>query len=194
MKSSLKLLAVLAFVGLLCITPSAFAATTFTASIENLEALPGLGFTSGVFSFNVEMNVSDNFEFDNFQRGGAIPTGAILGWANSPEPGILDGKFRYGAFSQDKLFLDTDDPLQNGILFSFDYDGTNDDVSAGEPVLSEFLAENANGDRVNLHAIGVLLITEFTEDTLTYAVPIPSAIFLLGGGLISLLAVRRRRS
>jgi hypothetical protein len=84
------------------------------------------------------------------------------------------------------LFLNNSFNLQNGTLFSFDYNG----VINGLTDIVQF----DPGDGSNLFPNPIDL-KSFDGSGVTFnQVPIPSAILLLGGGLIGLVGLRRRKS
>jgi hypothetical protein len=183
MKLGRKFIFIIIAMGILLYSPSIFASTVFTADIEGLGAVEVLGFT-------VWLDVSDDFSFSDFSRGDAIPAGQpgqVLGYGDSPPARIEAGPvFQYGAFDQDNAFIGTSKfPLMNGTLFSFSYDGSINDLA---------LAQFDPGNGSNLFP-DFINSAGLTADGVTFqVVPIPSAILLLGGGLIGLIAVRRRRS
>ena len=119
-----------------------------------------------------------------------MPTNGTLGWdvddsfgvVTEPGRGLL---FKVGAFDQDYLFLDNRFDLLNGEIFSFDYEGQ---------LLGFNLIQFDPGNGSNLYPDTIMVVSSDDSGAIFAAVPIPSTIILLGGGLVGLLVIRRRRA
>jgi hypothetical protein len=190
-KSRRLLIAIFVLFTVLLFSPSAFSATVFTADIM------GLSNPSGIAGYTVWLSIGDSFTFEEFTPGDAMPSGKAgqtYGWIDSPAAKIVEdepGKgrvFKYGSSDLDHALSRGANrfDLENGTLFSFTYEGDIIDLSKAQfdpgdgPDMFPSLVDVKSFD-----AVGV---------TFQYVVPIPSAIFLLGGGLLGLITVRRRRS
>ena len=191
MKKSRNLLIVLITVfTLFLFSPLAFSAT-FTADILDLSN------PSGIAGYTIWLSIGNDFNFSGFSHGPAMPSGQpgqVFGWMDGPAEKIVENEpgkgrvFKFGSSDFDNALSGGAKrfDLENGILFSFSYDGSITDLS---------LVQFDPGDGTNLFPDSIES-RGFTADGVTFGtvVPIPSAIFLLGGGLLSLIAVRRRRS
>jgi hypothetical protein len=190
MKKSRNLLIVLvALFALFLFAPLAFSAS-FSADIL------GLPNPSGIAGYTIWLSIGDTFDFSEFLHGDAMPSGQpgqIFGWMDSPAAKIVENEpgmgrvFKFGSSDFDNALSSGTNrfDLENGNLFSFSYDGSIIDLA---------LVQFDPGDGSNLFP-DLIETIRFGSDGVTFqAVPIPSAILLLGGGLISLIVVRRRRS
>lgn len=159
-------------------------------SLGNLEALPGETITFGVelsgssgsgidgFSFRVlaELN-SGALTGSTPVAGSALPAGFAFAGQVKPADNRFD--FFYSVFSPNPP------DISDGTLATFTLTVDNG-VAPGSVFALEF-ADVVFSDK------GVKVDVDSTDGSLA-VVPIPSAILLLGGGLIGLIAVRRRRS
>ena len=150
--------------------PSAFAATL------TIEALNVTDRDLGGFIMNFE-GITDA----SFAKGDAISS-----WFGAVTP----NKLVAGVTQLEAVDLLGGSPMVDGLIGTLTYVGTIGWSSVQFPNGYEFRTESNEID-------SLMTVTGNLADgsTLTsQPVPIPSAILLLGGGLISLIAVRRRRS
>jgi hypothetical protein len=170
---------------------------TFSISLSNLPD------PSEIENFKLELVVSNDFEYtpNSFAFGSAVPPvptapPTVLPWSVNSDPTTTGTIFTIDAFNSDILdFLPgvtgdgiyTENNLVNGIFGTFDYSLGN--ITG----VGSYLIGNKDGFPVSY------------DNTITFdfqpnssvnfnAVPIPSTILLLGGGLIGLVGLRRRKS
>jgi hypothetical protein len=185
-KGKLLSLLVAAAMGILMICPINANADTFTASID----VGGFD----IFGFTTWLDVGSDFAFTggipSDPYGGAVPgvwfdEGVTLG-SVSDSPRLS----KFGSSDFGSLFSPfTETPLMDGTLFSFDYTGTINGL---------YLVQFPDYSAQDLYQSGDIFLasSNFTgENTgaIFNAVPIPSTILLLGGGLAALVGLRRRR-
>jgi hypothetical protein len=174
---------VIAFLSIFIISPSAFSySVTISGPVSSI----------GIHGFTFWFTVSNDFAFSNFAFGTAIPSGGTLGWSQNPPANKTATTLKTGGTDDDFLFFSTPGfQMTAGTILSFDIDagsitalgsGTNDRIQF-DP-----------GDGSNLFSDTVFLASSDTNGANFSAIPIPSTIVLLGGGLIGLVALRRRRS
>ena len=109
------------------------------------------------------------------------------GWLTTATHYNTDNIFKYGAADWDKLSTGVKNPMtNNGTICSFEYNG---EITG----CSNFLFFDYTGIDLN----PVILLNQDTwlsdgEMKFGSAVPIPTAIWLLGSGLIGMFGVRRK--
>lgn len=157
-------------------------ASTFDISIENVEPFDLSGFT-------VWLEVGDDFSVDEslFSTGSAIPDSWLadgnLGNIVTLDSGETIFKIGYSDFN---ALIDPEDlsPMTSGSLFSFEYTGT---------IIDSFLIKLPDLYNTDYYENGTIMIGSIDANSLVLApVPIPSAILLLGGGLLGMLGIRRK--
>jgi hypothetical protein len=157
-------------------------ASTFDISIENVEPLDVSGFT-------IWLEVGNDFSADEdlFSTGSAIPDS----WVADTNLGdiVVDDSgtsiFKIG-YSDLNAILDIQDPvsMDSGSLFSFNYTGT---------IIDYYLIKLPDLTNTDYYENGTIVVGSIDENSLVLApVPIPSAILLLGGGLLGILGIRRK--
>lgn len=164
-------------------------ATTFDISIEDVESYDLSGFT-------VWFEVGDDFTVDEnlFSTGSAIPDA----WIADTNLGdiVIDEEsgstvFKIG-YCDLYAALETQDlsPMSSGSLFSFEYDGT---------IIDYFQIKLPDLNNTDYYGNGTIEVGAFDENSLVLTnastptpTPIPSAIFLLGGGLFGMLGIRKK--
>lgn len=149
--------------------------------------LTGTDVIDPIHAFTIWLEVSGDFSINGVVLGDAIPTKlATFGWL-ADQPTVVSGNpaiFKYGASDWDYTWDLVPNPLGDGTLFSLDYDGSVLNLNRVE--FSDITGLN------NLYPSQVTL-ESFTQTGLSFtAVPIPSTLFLLGGGLVGLFGIRRR--
>lgn len=171
----------IALLSVLVVIPSAFA---YSVTISGLANIP-----EDIHGFTLWFDVSDDFDFSNFSFGDAIPSGGTLGWSEDPVPNIDASTLKVGGVDQDFLFLSAPGfQMTDGTILSFDIvAGTITPLGLGSREVIQF----DPGDGTNLFNDKILLGVSDINGA-NFAVPIPSALLLLGGGIIGLLGIRRK--
>ncbi|UCD80383.1 MAG: PEP-CTERM sorting domain-containing protein [Desulfobacterales bacterium] len=149
----------------------------YTATVTvAFDATPGTKLDPGVEGvFGFEFAVESDDPNWSFTRGSIIPDDWILFSFPSPVQG----------------FTGAGTPLTTGTLGTLNF---NDDLFSLS--LNNFILSDINGDPSGF-VEGTDFFISFEDTTNTYsisAVPLPSTIILLAGGLIGLLVLRSRRS
>ena len=158
-----------------------------TLSVEVLNLTPSIK----IESVTLVWNVGDSFK---------ISGGPLLGQALPPAKGdsgweqaasivdSFDNTYTWGAANFGYLLDDQENPIvSNGAIVSFDYAGN---ILGFKDIL--FFDKSGT----NTYNLTLLNPTTFVQDgSAKFApVPIPAALWLLGSGLVGLVAIRRRRS
>jgi hypothetical protein len=156
---------------------------TVHASLVNTLSISGLPDPSGVEAFNVWYDVDTDFVLISSTVGGtAIPTAINLGWAEDGAS-VAGDLFKFSGSNMDGWALSIENNMLNGAFASFEYEGTILGVN-----FFQF------GD-IGGNEIGTISLDGLTATSTDFSnVPIPSTILLLGGGLVALVGLRRRRS
>jgi hypothetical protein len=178
---------VIALLSIFVISSSAFAySATISGPVSSLD----------IHGFTFWFEVSTDFAFSNFAFGDAIPAGdasQLVGWTENPPPNKVGTVFKTGGSDDDFLFFFTEGfQMTAGTILSFDITAGSLTTlgSGGDDEIIQF----DPGDGSNLFSDKVFLASSDENGANFSAVPIPSTIILLGGGLIGLVAIRRRRA
>ncbi|MEA1868526.1 MAG: hypothetical protein U9N19_10590 [Thermodesulfobacteriota bacterium] len=167
----------------LMVSPS-FGATTFTADIE------GLSDPSNVELFTFWFSVGEDFTFSDFLLGDAVPVDGWEAIQGSADTSIINDSVRKRVYKVDVcdrgvLFDNSPHYLTDGVLFSFNYEGTFNGFTDMMTLYDVINKEN-------------LLDNKFTllcdaNGAHCAPVPIPGALVLFGSGLVGLIGLGRRR-
>jgi hypothetical protein len=197
-----KVIGLLGIVLLILFVGSNSFAATYSLYLENLPD------PSEIENITFMFDVSDDFEYyaDSLTLGPAAPPNQapdtqypwVFAYNN---PVVNNGQFIVDAYNSDvNDFNETwitipgvgtfqtsdgnynENNLVNGLLWSFDYEGT---IS-----LSNYLIGDSTGMPISY--LSLINVTERPDGLAVSQVPIPSAILLLGGGLVGLLGIRRK--
>ena len=181
---------------LVIIVVTVFAAGNALSAIYTIEAqnLPG---PSEIETLTLFFNVGDSFDYiqDSLQLGQDIPPNQPLDtfwpWTFTySNPIVKNGVFTVDLYNSDSFDFNpipnladgkyNENNLVDGILASFEY--------SGQISLENFVVTNSIGGSISY------LLTPLENDggLILSAVPIPSAILLLGGGLLGMLGIRRK--
>jgi hypothetical protein len=163
----MKMFKTIAFLGILIIGMggSAQAATyDYTLEIELLAGYSALPDAEKIASLAFDL-ASGDAPITNFSLGGAVPTGWIF--ANDSHP----------------------------FYAMYDEAGATNPIISGGLIISIFSDTPLNFSLLEFYdSDGVALTSEFVSTSGFQAVPIPAAAWLLGSGLLGLVALKRRRS
>lgn len=176
----------LLFIFLLIGFPIVSSAALFTVEID------GLGEpVSEIQSFSIWFSVDEAFTFSDFSFGSAVSqaeAGQVLGWDSQSEivtdidRGLV---FKIGGLDRDGAFMGNYFDLKNGTICTFEYSG----LILG---MTDIL-QISNRDGVNMYE-ALNLDYDLSPEGLKIApIPIPPAFLLLGGGLLGLVGIRRKR-
>lgn len=137
-------------------------------------------------SFQFIFEVSSDFSFSNFTYGNAIPSDGMLGW--DQELKLSDTMFNVLGGDKDGLYLNNPHDLKTGVLGSFDFEGN---ILKMQENAIQFLNHRGDNQWGSLQSSGISYT--LTQNNLSFsAVPVPSSLLLLGGGLCALFGIRRK--
>lgn len=160
-------------------------ATNFTMTITDVSDLD-------ISSFYLAYDVSYDFNITNFSLGDAVPSEySFLGWqTNKAETSDAYGSYelQIDASDFDALF-GVGHPLTDGILFTFDYEG-----SLGPITFKELISDASVTNLFDSGEFEVITLSTTSGIIQATAVPESSSFLLLFTGLCSLagLAIRQR--
>lgn len=155
-----------------------FFASSASAALHTISIM-GLPDPSGIEAVNVWFDVSSDFELIGpVVNGSAIPSPKTLGWATDLEE-VSGNVFKFAKSNMDGWALGIENPLLNGVIGSFDYNGSILGVNF-------FQFGDINGDPLSI------LLASHDKDQTAFVTPIPPALLLLGTGLVGLLGFRRK--
>ncbi len=152
-------------------------AATYDISIDGLGS-DGMN----IAGFTLWLNTGHDFESSDVVYGSAVPQTSVMTWAiDNPH------KSHFGACDMGVLFGNSLEPLTNGTLVNFNYEGSFDLDDPFE------LVKFTTTEGENLYATGKIILKSLSPEGAVFApVPIPAAVWLLGAGLAGLLGFNRR--
>jgi hypothetical protein len=163
------------------ITVASASAATLTGTIGGID-------TELIESFTLVFDVDDSFALSTSTFGDAIPSAISYGWSGDFTAGT--NTLTISNADYDALIGSSPNPLNNGQLFNIDYTG----LITG---LSKAYFFDMTGLDENVFTVEITNPNWLADGNLqfdaTNAVPIPSALLLLGSGLLGLVGLRRKR-
>ena len=158
-------------------------AAPFTISIEGLPEP-----TSKIQSFLITLEVDGDFNVTDFAFGDAIPTDGKFGWLHTPlnvDTTTSRRLYKIEGIDQDGLYFGDFHDMRNGVISTFNYEGSILGVAQNALLIS-----NRTGDN-QIDNLG-LTYKLSSESLMISSVPIPGAFYLLSSGLLGLVGIRRR--
>lgn len=142
-------------------------------------------------SFQFIFDVSEDFSFDLFSYGSAIPTNGTFGWDKFLNHNQNKNQFKIMGGDRDGQWDLNYHDLRTGVLATFNYSG--DIYSIDESAL-QFSNRTSSNTWPSLRDIEKVSYN-LTETSITFsAVPIPSTLLLLGGGIAAIAGGTRRKT
>lgn len=173
----MKKATVLGLLALLCF----FASANASAALHTISVMD-LPNPSGIEAYNIWFEVSNDFELIiPVADGSAIPVAINLGWSTDTET-VSPPLFKLAKSNLDALMSNTSNNMLNGDIASFNYNGSIIGVNF-------FQFGDFYGNEISLN-----LLSHDQDRTIISAVPIPSALLLLGSGLVGLTGIRCKRN